>query len=353
MSHEEADLGFANPHYSGRYDDPYSVNCQSCVVAYELRRRGLDVAAMPNFGIGTTSSVLSHYTFLAWEDPITGRNRLPKNIAAPTKKRRYSDEKIVRQLSTPEIKYKALQEATLETGRYHVSLNWKKTDGGGGHIFCVERKTTGELKVFDAQTGQNWTDELLKGYLKKASSYHGLDVLKVDDLVAELNLVSKVITAQNTPRYTNITDAKTAKAGILGILQEGNTSNFKALKKAVVRKAKIIKEESYPNLKTGLFYQTKTSFKRGINHTINKEEVDALSEINEHIGDFHFIRESKLGEVKDLSKTTDIANINRKIKRGVTSYNIYKWEYNGNTWIVKTEVYKNYSETIYTLYKKK
>ena len=37
-----------NPHYSPDYD-AYSANCQRCVLAYEARRRGYDVTALPTY----------------------------------------------------------------------------------------------------------------------------------------------------------------------------------------------------------------------------------------------------------------------------------------------------------------
>lgn len=37
-----------NPHYSPAYD-AYSSNCQRCVLAYEARRRGYDVTALPTY----------------------------------------------------------------------------------------------------------------------------------------------------------------------------------------------------------------------------------------------------------------------------------------------------------------
>lgn len=39
----------ANPFYKGGDDGDYSQNCQRAVVAYELRRRGYDVIALPTF----------------------------------------------------------------------------------------------------------------------------------------------------------------------------------------------------------------------------------------------------------------------------------------------------------------
>ena len=38
----------ANPYYSDNYAE-FSENCQRCVFAYELRRRGYDVEALPTY----------------------------------------------------------------------------------------------------------------------------------------------------------------------------------------------------------------------------------------------------------------------------------------------------------------
>lgn len=47
MSPTKASKG-TNPHYSAEYD-AYSSNCQRCVLAYEARRRGYDVTALPTY----------------------------------------------------------------------------------------------------------------------------------------------------------------------------------------------------------------------------------------------------------------------------------------------------------------
>ena len=65
-----------------------------------------------------------------------------------------------------------------------------------------------------------------------------------------------------------------------------------------------------------------------------------------------FIRPSKLGEVKDMTDPKDIANIQKKVHRGVTGYNVYEVEVNGEMWEIKTEVFKNKTETLYVAVKK-
>lgn len=49
MNFKQADSGNVNPYYYSKHLG-YDTNCQTCVVAYEARRRGYNVRALPNFG---------------------------------------------------------------------------------------------------------------------------------------------------------------------------------------------------------------------------------------------------------------------------------------------------------------
>lgn len=129
------------------------------------------------------------------------------------------------------------------------------------------------------------------------------------------------------------------------------TAAFKEYRKSMESQAEHL-TESHNNLFTKNFYQTKKSFKRGIGHARNIEEAEMFVEINQHISELRPIRISLLGEGKDLSDPKDIANLQRKRDRGVTAYHIYEFEFGGDTWVIKTEIYKNRSEAVYALYKK-
>lgn len=65
-----------------------------------------------------------------------------------------------------------------------------------------------------------------------------------------------------------------------------------------------------------------------------------------------FVRQSPLGEVKDLTDPKDIANIQKKLHRGVTGYNVYEVEINGIMWEIKTEIFKGKAEALYIAIKK-
>ncbi|WP_390621060.1 phage minor capsid protein [Treponema pectinovorum] len=63
MNFRQTDGGSPNPNY--KKGGGYAKNCQTCVVAYELRRRGYDVEALPNYK-GSMLDVLSYRTNIAW-----------------------------------------------------------------------------------------------------------------------------------------------------------------------------------------------------------------------------------------------------------------------------------------------
>ncbi len=126
---------------------------------------------------------------------------------------------------------------------------------------------------------------------------------------------------------------------------------FVDFRKSIVEDATRL-EAGYPNLATGNFYQTKKSFKRGIAHAMNVEEAEMFSRINSHISDLVYVRESPLGEVKDMTNPKAVANIKKKKERGVTGYNVYELQIGSDTWVVKTEVYKERTEAIYHIMKK-
>lgn len=123
------------------------------------------------------------------------------------------------------------------------------------------------------------------------------------------------------------------------------------LRKAIVKKADTLHMES-TNLQTGVFFQTRKSLKRGLSHAYTKEEVYMHETISSHLDAFEYVRESTLGEVKDMTDPADAKNVQKKIDRGVTGYQIYEAEINGVRWIIKTEVYKGKSESVYLIMRK-
>lgn len=140
MTFEEANYMRANPNYIK--GGGYLKNCQTCVVAYEARRRGYNVEALPNKA-GSYLRKLSRDVTLAWIDPSTGKNPIPISTG---------DE-----ITTAKRCYKWLLQ-TLEQGkRYTMDFEWKgrKRIGHIIHVF----KEDDRVIFYDPQTSRYIDDQ--------------------------------------------------------------------------------------------------------------------------------------------------------------------------------------------------
>lgn len=125
----------ANPYYSDRYD-AYSENCQRCVVAYELRRRGYDVIAQPTYqgDKWKTSKEINGIPQDRWR----GAFRHAKTELV-------GDQKMSKTLDNIENKMKEYGSGS----RAVISIEYKGR-GGRGHVFNVEN-VNGRIVYIDAQ----------------------------------------------------------------------------------------------------------------------------------------------------------------------------------------------------------
>ncbi len=135
-------------------------------------------------------------------------------------------------------------------------------------------------------------------------------------------------------------------------LEHKYSDGFRNYKKEVANSVTAIDGKECANLQTGQFYQTKKSFKRGIAHAYTVEEVEMFETFKDYASRMTFVRHSPLGEVKNMTDPKDIANIQKKIHRGVTGYNVYEVTIGDELWELKTEVFKNKSETLYVAIRK-
>ncbi|MBO5465558.1 MAG: hypothetical protein J5989_08745 [Alistipes sp.] len=145
-----------------KYKKKFTVNCQSCVVAHELRRRGFDVQAQGNTK-GSTPEILSYHTELAWLDA---------NGNAPTSR--------VARSQSWDLKEELAQfyDLTKDVGRYHIKWSWDRSRSG--HIITCERLSDGTLRIYDPQNGEFITD--FEAYAKGFKRSRGIEVLRVDNL---------------------------------------------------------------------------------------------------------------------------------------------------------------------------
>lgn len=163
----------------------YGVNCQSCVVANELRRRGYDVTALPNLEKkGNIPHELSYRTNWVWIDP--------KTMVMPVKKTAGGIYDVTR---TGALKSKSIKELTKELvelvkepGRYHIDFSWKGRNSG--HIITLEKSLDGKIVIYDPQTGKikNWGE-----LSKEISLKYGVNVLRVDNLLVNTDIINGIV----------------------------------------------------------------------------------------------------------------------------------------------------------------
>lgn len=117
------------------HDYSYRINCQRCIYAYEMQRRGYKVQALPNdkpndgFSYSTTGGFRHVFEGQTWE-------RVPG--ARPTRK---GAEKFLR----------SKFDDWGDGARAAVSITWNNSRGG--HVFNVE-KVNGKVMICEAQSGK-------------------------------------------------------------------------------------------------------------------------------------------------------------------------------------------------------
>ena len=183
MTFEEANELQGNINFSKSHE--YGVNCQSCVVANELRRRGYDVTALPNLQkAGNIPYELSSKTNWAWIDPET--------MATPVKKRAGGVYDVTRTGALKSKNISALTkeiiELVKEPGRYHIDFSWKS--GNSGHIITLEKLVNGKIVLYDPQNGTivNWAD-----ISKRIKLQYGVNVLRVDNLLVNTDIINGIV----------------------------------------------------------------------------------------------------------------------------------------------------------------
>lgn len=139
-----------NPNYDSRLDaqEAYTSNCQRCIVAYEMQRRGYDVEALPTYADDNLPQIAYRYTNKEGKQELIGRwqgafkNAKGVNVGASgnnaaSEKKTYDN--IVKEMT----KYGNGSRAV-------VQILYRN---GGGHVFNVEN-VNGQISFVEAQTGR-------------------------------------------------------------------------------------------------------------------------------------------------------------------------------------------------------
>lgn len=210
MTFEEANEMRGNPHYAE--SEGYRVNCQTCVVANELRRRGFDVEALPNTK-GSRNEVLSGHTEMIWIDE---NGNIPQSIrvgAIVERKRSMMTGKemeVFTSLCKTKEELMSLLESSINIdGRYHIKWMWERPPYGRftglkGHIITAER-INGEIRYYDPQNGRVIDD--LATYANNLDLKRGIQFLRVDNLQVNPELAKDILAQQSN--ITKIGEAST------------------------------------------------------------------------------------------------------------------------------------------------
>lgn len=168
MSFDEADKGMPNINY-GKGEE-YSVNCQCCVVAYELRRRGYSVTAVGRKkGYTPGPDRLAHNTATVWSDIYTGG--VPEKLQVLNNDANWVSLKV------------KLENSMKENGRYHVNFSWANQNYG--HIIVVEKQGDSFL-WYDPQINQ----KVFALNIMKNSYVH---ILRVDDKLINGSFINQIV----------------------------------------------------------------------------------------------------------------------------------------------------------------
>ena len=217
MTFTEANEMKGNPHYGE--NEGYRINCQTCVVAHELRLRGFDVSALANTK-GSALEKLAMATHTAWQGlnkediPIFAKNTLDK--------RGY--------IRFPKINWKQVSDATSAPGRYHIAWTWKRKHKG--HIITIERLSDGKIRFYDPQTGEL---DIFSRYKKDIAG--DICVYRVDTLAPNTEVVKNVLTKYEAKAVTG----EVASGGI-------GSAFPKARKKEIRNNTKIWVKNNLPKI---------------------------------------------------------------------------------------------------------
>lgn len=169
MNFTEADALHPNPNYAlaKARELGYHHNCQTCTVAYELRRRGFNVEAASNAG---------DEFYRKW-CPKNGFDWRDRYLTADGKRPSYTWSLTSPVGNSTASKTAFISDTAKEVGRYEVYCEWKK---GSAHVFCLERKKDGSLLWYDPQSGKKGSAKDFEGYIG-AMKRTKIGVMRVDD----------------------------------------------------------------------------------------------------------------------------------------------------------------------------
>lgn len=146
-------LAKTNPNYSRAYSE-FSENCQRCVVAYELRRRGYDVEAQPTYkgDAWPQVHVVNGQRLGRWRGAF--RHAVTDKVGVRGNNAK-AEAKVLSNIASKMREYGNGARAVVNIGYRGV---------GTGHVFSVEN-VGGRIQYVDAQSGQRYNAQSMKNLM--------------------------------------------------------------------------------------------------------------------------------------------------------------------------------------------
>ena len=175
MNWLQANNGKENPCY--RWSEQYRVNCQTCTVVHELRRRGFNVVAKGRAeGFDTISEIKMN-----WMERFVTKEEYIKSSV-------WAKEHGYQIMTKKRIEEFLLNNLGENDGRYEIYCQWKKNSA---HVFSAYTENH-KVCMFDPQNGKSGTD-----IIKYIDSMKGSKVwvMRIDDKAINTEM-SKAITTK-------------------------------------------------------------------------------------------------------------------------------------------------------------
>lgn len=174
MTLSEADGTSVNPKFKEGGD--YTINCQTCALAYELRCRGYNVEAKPQGsatagGSGGLGKLLAMASYSAYIDIETGLFPKQSHIECKDTRKKSTCMKMLNEI-----------DSIMNPGeRYAFRLRWSKQKSG--HIFNLAKDNNGEFYLIDSQSGvfAKGKEEAFKKYFARTSNMKDIYIFRTDN----------------------------------------------------------------------------------------------------------------------------------------------------------------------------
>lgn len=154
----ERQLRSTNPNFSLN-DESWYMNCQRCVPAYEMRRRGYDIEAKP---------------YISRRDPFMNKwDSIFENESFTPVDRKDNEADIRRIMS-----------GYGDGARAEIYVHWKKEYGGHAHVFVAEQ-VNGKTMFIDPQSGKTDVSEYFSRCRPSETKIARIDNLRPTALIDE------------------------------------------------------------------------------------------------------------------------------------------------------------------------